>query len=319
MSQTKVLYHKNCLDGLGAFYAAKKAFPDAVGYQVQYGDSVPTDLCLDDDVYILDFSFPRAVLEDLKGRVKSLKVIDHHKTAAADLEGLDYCVFDMAKSGAVLSWEYFHPGTPVPWLLQHIQDRDLWSWSLPCTKEILTGLRFLRQDSPDSFSEWDDVGGYLRNRLVTLGQTVSEEHFNQVASACSPDKVRELTLVVEQDRQILNVYRAALVNTTIHVSEIGNHLVSNQEFPGGEFDLAIMYFIGPDGVPVFSFRSLAGKNPKVDTSVIAKALGGGGHENASGAKHPDNMARLAKMYQFAAINKPFTVSLPATAPSEDSQ
>lgn len=107
-----VLYHGNCFDGIASAWAAWKKFGDNAKYvPVTYpNDKLPV-LLLDTDieaVYIVDFSFKRDLLLALKERVNKLVVLDHHKTAEADLKRLDFCIFDMEKSGARLTWEYFH-------------------------------------------------------------------------------------------------------------------------------------------------------------------------------------------------------------------
>ena len=128
----KVLYHANCTDGAGAALAAFIAMGDTAEYiPVQYGYPPPM-YGPSDIIYIVDFSYPRSVLMDMADRVSMVVVLDHHKTAKADLEGLEHdnmkVFFDMNKSGAVLTWEYFHPDRPTPLLFNHIQDRDLWKF-----------------------------------------------------------------------------------------------------------------------------------------------------------------------------------------------
>src|SRR5690606_18083449 len=92
------------------------------------------------EVYILDFSYNKETLLHLSHFVKKIVVLDHHITAKEDLEDLPFAFFDMDKSGAVLAWEYFRPGVPVPKLLLHVQDRDLWKFKLDNTAEILLGF-----------------------------------------------------------------------------------------------------------------------------------------------------------------------------------
>jgi nanoRNase/pAp phosphatase (c-di-AMP/oligoRNAs hydrolase) len=58
-------------------------------------------------VYMLDISWDRKTILDLRERAKDLLIIDHHATAEKELGGLDFAIFDMNKSGAVLTWEYF--------------------------------------------------------------------------------------------------------------------------------------------------------------------------------------------------------------------
>lgn len=112
MKPTFVLYHANCPDGFAAARAAWMSLGDAATYlPVSYGDPLPA-IPDGSEVYIVDFSYPRPILEELEARC-GLTVIDHHATAQEALSGLAFAHFDMSKSGAVLTWEHFHK-EPVP-------------------------------------------------------------------------------------------------------------------------------------------------------------------------------------------------------------
>lgn len=76
--------------------------------------------------------------------------MDHHKTAEAELAGLDFCEFDLNRSGGRLAWERFIDPQP-PWLITYTEDRDLWRWALPQSREINAALRTL----PLDFAGWD--------------------------------------------------------------------------------------------------------------------------------------------------------------------
>jgi len=80
---------------------------------------------------------------ELNEVANNLLVIDHHKTAMKELEGLDYVVFDLDSSGVTLTWQVFNPGVNIPSILLYIEDRDLWKWELPDSKEISEGLRYV--------------------------------------------------------------------------------------------------------------------------------------------------------------------------------
>ena len=101
MSKKVVLYHAGCHDGFGAAWAAHQKFGDSAEYTaVQYGQD-PPNIEAGSEVYIVDFSYPRPILEALNKKMSKLVVLDHHDTARKELEGLDYATFDMDKSGAV--------------------------------------------------------------------------------------------------------------------------------------------------------------------------------------------------------------------------
>ena len=71
-------------------------------------------------------------------RLRALALVDgeHYPEVVREtLAGLPYAYFDQNKSGAVLAWEWAHENA-APWLLQYIQDKDLWTWALPGSREI---------------------------------------------------------------------------------------------------------------------------------------------------------------------------------------
>ena len=146
-----VLYHAECADGFGAAWALWKRFPSAQFIPVKHGYPPPAGLA-GRRVLIVDFSYPREILERIAAEAKALTVLDHHITAAKALAGLPYAHFDQKKSGAVLAWEWAHQA-PAPWLLQYVQDKDLWQWVLPGSREISAALA----SYPLEFSVWDTL------------------------------------------------------------------------------------------------------------------------------------------------------------------
>lgn len=146
MKKTIVIYHANCNDGFGAALAAWMKFgpsKDVTFIAGRYGDPAPD--VAGANVYLLDFSYKRDVIARMLDEAHTLTVIDHHKTAAEDLAPLGI-VIDQTQSGAVLAWKHFFPGTPVPPLLLYVQDRDLWRWELPQSREVSAALSVLPQD-----------------------------------------------------------------------------------------------------------------------------------------------------------------------------
>lgn len=105
MKDIIVIYHASCNDGAGAAYAAWTVLGETAEYVPAHYGNEPPDVT-GKVVYVLDFSYPRDVLLDMNAKAKSLLVLDHHKTAEADLKGLDFAVFDMIELGAALNAEF---------------------------------------------------------------------------------------------------------------------------------------------------------------------------------------------------------------------
>jgi hypothetical protein len=206
----KVLYHGNCYDGFGAAYAAWKAFGDNAEYiPCAYNEgSLPLDQVPDgSEVYVVDYSFPREDLLRKRPRFKTLVVLDHHATAEENLRGLDFCVFDMNRSGAMIAWDYFHPGNKAPLLIEHIQDRDLWRFKLVGTHYVHLALLA----EPFDFQVWDtlDVPS-----LMTSGQTLAKFQRQQVENICLK------AVLMKVGPEIIPV-----ANTSVYFSEVPSRLL----------------------------------------------------------------------------------------------
>lgn len=151
--KTLIIYHHPCADGFTAAWVVAKAhgydFVDL--HPAQYG-SAPPDVT-NRDVIVVDFSYPRAVLEAMDAEADSLLVLDHHKSAQKDLDGLPFAHFDMNKSGAMLAYDEFGSVKVNHRLVQYVQDRDIWTKELPFTEEISAAIA-----SRDlTFDEWDEM------------------------------------------------------------------------------------------------------------------------------------------------------------------
>lgn len=57
--------------------------------------------------------------------------------------------FDLKKCGAVLTWEYFFPEESIPEFLYYVQDRDLWQWKLPKSREINAAFSYIGRQFKD--------------------------------------------------------------------------------------------------------------------------------------------------------------------------
>jgi oligoribonuclease NrnB/cAMP/cGMP phosphodiesterase (DHH superfamily) len=254
------LYHENCTDGTGAAWAvrewAKENQIEILYQSVQYGDAPPVVAGL--DIIIVDFSFPRATLVEMHQKASSLIVIDHHKTAKAELAGLDFCIFDMNKAGCILTWEYFFPNTAPPELFYYLQDRDLWRWELPLSREVNAALR----SYPPLLSVWDEfMTSAGLDKLKAEGKAIVRYQQQQIDMALArPIPMAEI-----------GGYQVPCINCTHLISELGNELAKGHPFAALYFDI--------EDKRVFSLRS---SDEGEDVSKIAKMYGGGGHRNAAG-------------------------------------
>jgi uncharacterized protein len=288
-----VLYHANCADGFGAAFAAwKKLGDDAEYVPVQYGDDSwhhPFDLreqVIDRDIYILDFSFIRPVMGQIFQDARRVVWLDHHATAfkehgfttnapgepAVTPLSKHTIVLDNNKSGAMLAWEYFHPGTEVPMLIRHIDDRDRWQWKMEGTREFSEYLNSM----PYTFANWHSVDVGIRSggleEVKAQGAAILRATQQRIDKAVNGE-LKKVSLAVPEGLTY-NTTGLAL-NAVNDISEIGNAVAKKS----GTFSLS--FFIKGDEV-ICSLRSIS----PYDVSVIAKHYGGGGHAQAAGFKMP---------------------------------
>lgn len=296
-----VIYHANCADGFGAAFAAWLKLGDEAEYlPMQYGkldmECIDTSI-RERDIYILDFSFPRDVMDSLISTAKRIVWLDHHKTAfetwcpnqfpaqCHQSGPTRYIMLDNNKSGAMIAWEYFHPHNEVPMLIKHIDDYDRWQFKLEGTKEF---NKALWSYAPWTFERWKDmftnnpypvnIGG-----LYAEGAAILRAHDQNVQSvvkggarACSI-----ATLVkAEPDTAPMAgcLYPGLAANCPPFLTSDVGHELANQS---GTFGLC--WTLNKDKpVANCSLRS----NGDYDVSAIAKAFGGGGHKNAAGFEVP---------------------------------
>ncbi|MFO0706692.1 MAG: DHH family phosphoesterase [Nitrospira sp.] len=254
-----VLYHAECADGFGAAWAIWKQFPGARFIPVKHGNLPPPDLD-DQRVVIVDFSYARPILEDMAARTKDLLILDHHITAEKALAGLPYAYFDMKKSGAVLGWEWAH-GTDVPWLLQYIQDKDLWNWALPGSREINAAIA----SYPFDFQRWNQ---FTQTDLEQEGRAILRYEQELVS------KLAAQAVLVEFQGLVVPSVQSAILT-----SQIGERLSPHHPF--------CLIWHDRDGRRYFSMRS---REDGADVGSIAASFGGGGHTHAAGfsvALNPD--------------------------------
>lgn len=269
---TICIYHANCADGFGAAWVVHWFCPDVEFYAAKHGEPAPDTA--GKHVLIVDFSYSLDVLQQMASTALSVLVIDHHKTAQEALAALPQlhpgslerhqlaAVFDMNRSGAGLTWDYFYPDQPRPALINHIEDRDLWRFQLEGTREIMANLF----SHPQDFEVWDGLMAMSVDTLRAEGAAIER---------AQQKELRDL-LAATQRRMTIAGYDVPAANLPFtKASDAGNIMCAGESF-------AAIYWDTPEGRQ-FSLRSTdAGE----DVSAIAKQFGGGGHRNAAGFSVP---------------------------------
>lgn len=274
MKNILCIYHGNCADGFGAAWVVHKVF----GYSnVEFFPGVyqnePPD-CTSQHVIMVDFSYKHPILLKILQECSSLIIIDHHKTALHEIESVNNSdivsrnkftvYFDLERSGAGLTWDYYFPGTPRPLLIDHIEDRDLWKFKLDRTREIQAAVFSYEYD----FNVWDTLMEMDLDQLFVEGVAIERKHHKDI---------NELVNVTRREMKI-GTEIIPVANLPYTLTSDAGHLMATRHISR----TAACYWDTPDG-RVFSLRS-TDNGP--DVSKIAKRYGGGGHAHAAGFRVP---------------------------------
>ena len=253
-----VIYHADCSDGFGAAYSAWKCLGKKAEYYPAKHGSAPPDVT-GKSVAILDFSYDNTTIKNMIEESDGLIVIDHHKSAMIELHDISNTHFDMTKSGAILSWEFFHPGKEAPKFIQYIQDRDLWKWELEYSKEFSAAFDMVPFEF-EEFEKFEDSSVF--DDAVKRGSYILAYSKTVVKKVCEKAKPRKF-----------NGMDVLVVNSSHWMSEIGARLSPNCDF-------AVIWYYDHEKrnikVSLRSFHDL------IDVCEIAKSFGGGGHKRAAG-------------------------------------
>jgi nanoRNase/pAp phosphatase (c-di-AMP/oligoRNAs hydrolase) len=264
-----------------------KRFGDEVEfYPGVYGEAPPD--VTGRDVILVDFSYKAPVIAEMGDKARTILILDHHKSAQAELEGLavaeatweehlESCgdsrhtcalektgvQFDMSHSGAVLAWRYFHPGKYIPRMLLHVEDRDLWRFHLAQTRAITAAIFSREYD----FKTWSALA-------TACNDTVRRAQLEEEGNAILRKQDKDVAELIENTRRVTTIggYKVPVANIPYTLaSDAGNKMSVGHPF-------AATYYDGR----VFRHFSLRSQEDGVDVSEVAQKYGGGGHARAAG-------------------------------------
>lgn len=264
-----VLAHGHCFDGFTSLWIASLARGGNAEYKEVFYKEPPPDVT-GRNVAILDFAYPREVFLKMADSANAIVGLDHHETNQRELEGLPHVEFDMGRSGARMTFDWFRDWLPsqqieaVDKLSQYVQDRDLWRWELESSREVSGAMMAL----PFTFPAWTAFANELVDSFDTVvlkGAAINQAMLRQV------ERMAVTACVVEVDG-----HPAWVVNGPYtHASELGMFL-ADRPGPGVA---AVWRYEHHKGTVYVSLRS--SRESAVNVASIAEARGGGGHARAA--------------------------------------
>lgn len=290
-----VIYHGKCADGFSAawcFHHVEQYWEMNFDFHAGIYNDPPPDVT-DRVVYLVDFSYKSAVVEEMAKTAKQIILIDHHKTAIEDLAGLIgngtiNAYTDLERSGAVLAWDFLFNshhgdngdvlethdrGSPYyvepPKLLRYIQDRDLWKFKLANSREVNANVFSFDY----SFENWDKLMKANEHDLMQMtvaGAAIERKHHKDI---------KELLDVCQRTMDI-GGYTVPVASLPYTLTSDAGHAMAVAHNKGEDF--AACYWDTATH-RIFSLRSA---DNGMDVSNVASQYGGGGHKHAAGFRVP---------------------------------
>lgn len=265
-----IVFHHNDLDGqcAGAIVRWRYAEKDICFVEVDYNKQIPLDrIGIDEQVMILDFSFPEEVMQEVFAMTTDVIWIDHHKTVehkdyGRQLAGIRDA--GIGKAACELTWEFFFPDKALPRAVQLIGDRDTWSWKYGSETAYFNEGMKLTQAQP-TWPGW--------RPLLVLDSRKDVREISQVGATCLR-------------------YRSARCSSMLkhygYEAEVAGHKALCLNFYGfgsetfgdnaATYDILAAYVHDGEKFVV----SLYTERAHIDVSKYALAQGGGGHRQAAG-------------------------------------
>ena len=264
-TKSLIIYHGNCDDGFGACLSAWQRFGLNADYIPSIYGEAPPDVAGYKEVFIVDTSFsPDVMVELAKNAFPAMvTLLDHHESAERALMPLKNQIsnlelfFDLNRSGAMIAWEFFNPGRPVPRLIKIIQDIDLWSLKIPESRDFSRAIRSYGR-SINLWGQW--LNDEALDSLLADGVIINRAfkcHLKEISEGAKP--------------VVLSGSQGLMVNANhVFTSELGCMLAQQS----GTF--ALLWREEKNRI-VCSLRGVAG----FEVNRIAERFGGGGHQSAA--------------------------------------
>lgn len=263
-----IIYHYPCLDGFTSAYVAWRKFDyDGADYEPgSYSDQAEIPDVDDRLVYILDFSYPAETMREIAKRANKVIVLDHHKSAEANLlplleDGTIEGEFDMDRSGAGMTWDYFNPGQPRIPFINYVEDRDIWRKALPDCEEINLAMFSYEY----TFENWHRFCHSVE-KLRSEGKAIHRKHMKDVRELM--EQTMRLTIGGYENIKTVNA-------NYFFGSDLAAILAVDEPF-------GAYFWLNAKGEFCFGLRSNADNRKAADVSLIAASYGGGGHKHAAG-------------------------------------
>lgn len=281
-----IIYHGGCQDGTAAAAIFKhfldKNYPE---YPVEfiygvYHDAVDIERFRNKDVYFLDFSYPKEIIEKIIDVAWGVTVLDHHKSAYNNLfpalEGKLNDHFKLDKCGAMIAWEFTHHNEPAPAFLDLVNQRDMWQKQNDDADSLYLAISTDYPKGEDKFNIFVDLindsfnpDTPLLNSLLLKGKTYLDYNRKIVENIAYNRYPHQILDHNREEKEVLVCNCQGM-----WASDVGDLLA--KQSPSG---ISITWCYTGKGTKV-SIR--VNEDTEWDAGAYALGFGGGGHSKAAG-------------------------------------
>jgi len=207
----------------------------------------------------------------------TVTVLDHHISAIEKVEAdpeyksmFDHIVFDVERSGCGIAWDHLSVGQRRPQFVNLIEDRDLYKFRWPYTKEFYHFLGTLDFDIDEFIKVLQHSHENIENEqclaeFLSKGMAISKYYDSHIESLAKEAFAGFFKI---QD-EIIPFYNVPY----FYGSDLCNKIIVTREVP------YCGYFSVMRGRIRGGLRSAKGHDK---CHILCGSLGGGGHANASG-------------------------------------
>lgn len=276
-----VITHAKCQDGFTCKTILQAKYADIKVIETFPGNGFDLDLISEsnDIIYIADIAFSIEIMDEIAKRTDRLIIIDHHKTNERTFaewqsvpDNVDI-IFDMRCCAAVLTWKWCNPATDIPSVISYVNDRDIWLWQNPHSREINRGMYEL--------GVFEDIE-YMRTLFKYSKEQLYEEFFE-----IGKTKIEKDNQVMDQLMENFYLRRYTFMLRRYQItfvddcpadlrSDMGNRLAAKSK----------------DGIGAtwrkFEDDTIGISVRRIGDAIDLTAIGFGGHPAAAGMSVPAN-------------------------------
>lgn len=300
-------YHGGCADGVCSAwvvdqYSTCEKFTPLFAGKDPIHDEKTNPFPIGKHIVYVDLCPSTNYLKKLITNKNQILILDHHDTsyrlldeflANRDLYPTLNMILDQKRSGCGICWEYFVDSMSVeyPWLLKHVEDRDLWKFQYAETKSIMAWVFYTYPNL-----RIQDIRDITQKTLKTLECQSKGEILLEIRQKDVDHYVGDAILCkFNDDLKIDQIGNILCVDCPRHLrSDVGEALAKRE---GIAFSAMWSYVHSSDEWWI-SLRSA--EKSGVNVAKIAEIFGGGGHPNAAGF----TWKKGSLMQVFTPINTP---------------